>query len=52
VNGYRRFLHAFILIPCQIVRTGGKLVYRLLSYNESLKDFFDTFERIKRLQFE
>ena len=49
---FRRFLHAFILIPCQIVRTGGKLVYRLLSYNESLKDFFDTFERIKRLQFE
>ena len=49
---FRRFLHTFILIPCQIVRTGRKIVYRLLSYNESLKDFFDTFERIKRLQFE
>jgi hypothetical protein len=49
---FRRFLQTFILIPCQIVRTGRKLVYRLLGYNEELKDFFDTFERIRRLQFE
>jgi hypothetical protein len=49
---FRRFLHMFILIPCQIVRTGRKIVYRILGYNESLEDFFDTFERIRRLQFE
>jgi len=49
---FRRFLHTFLLIPCQIVRTGRKIVYRLLGYNESLKDFFDAFERIKRLQFQ
>lgn len=49
---FRRFLHTFILIPCQIVRTGRKIVYRLLGYNEGLKDFFDTFERIRRIQFE
>ena len=49
---FRRFLQMFILIPCQIVRTGRKIVYRLLSYNEALKDFFDTFEKIRRLQFE
>jgi len=49
---FRRFLHTFILIPCQIVRTGRKIVYRLLGYNEALKDFFDTFERIGRLQLE
>ena len=48
---FRRFLQMFILIPCQIVRTGRKIVYRLLGYNEGLKDFFDTFERIKRLRF-
>jgi hypothetical protein len=48
----RRFLQTFILIPCQIVRTGRKIVYRILGYNEGLKDFFDTFERIRRLQFE
>ena len=49
---FRRFLLTFILIPCQIVRTGRKIVYRILGYNEALKDFFDTFERIRRLQFE
>ena len=49
---FRRFLQMFILIPCQVVRTGRKIVYRILGYNEGLKDFFDTFERIRRLQFE
>jgi hypothetical protein len=49
---FRRFLHMFILIPCQIVLTGRKIVYRILGCNEGLKDFFDAFERIKRLQFE
>ena len=49
---FRRFLHTFILIPCQIVRTGRKIVYRLLGYNEGLKDFFDAFEKMRQLQFE
>ena len=49
---FRRFLQMFILIPCQIVLTGRKIVYRILGYNEGLKDFFDAFERIKRLQFQ
>ncbi len=49
---YRRFLHTFILIPCQIIRTGRKIVYRILGYSEALKDFFAAFEKIKILQFE
>jgi hypothetical protein len=48
---FRRFLNTFILIPCQIVCTGRKIVYRLLGYNDGLKDFFAAFEKIKRLQF-
>jgi len=48
---FRRFLHTLVLIPCQIVRTGRKIVYRVLGYNVWLKDFFATFERIRRLQF-
>ena len=28
---FKTFLNAFMLLPCQIVRTGHKLVYRLLS---------------------
>lgn len=49
---FRRFLHTYILLPCQIVLSGRKIVYRILGYNEGLKDFFATFERIRRLQFE
>jgi hypothetical protein len=49
---FRRFFQMFILIPCQIVLGGRKIVDRILGYNEALKDFFDTFERICRLQFE
>ena len=30
---FRTFLNAFIRIPCQIVRTGRKILYRLLSWN-------------------
>ena len=46
---FRRFLHAIILVPCQIIRAGRKIVYRLLGYNGWLKDFFATFKRIAAL---
>jgi hypothetical protein len=37
---FKTFLHAFMLLPCQIVRTGRKLVYRLLSWNPWQPVFF------------
>lgn len=37
---FRTFLNAFIKIPCQIVRTGRKLVYRVLHYSPNLSVFF------------
>ena len=43
---FRRFLHAIMLIPAQIIRTGRRIIYRLLGYNSWLRDFFATFERI------
>lgn len=48
---FRRFLNSLILLPCQILRTGRKIVYRLLGYNDWLKDFFETWERIRRLKY-
>ena len=30
---FRTFVNYFITIPCQIVRTGGQLIYRLLNWN-------------------
>ena len=47
---FRRFLHAIILLPVQIIRGGRKIVYRLLGYNGWLKDFFATFKRIVVLE--
>ena len=47
---FRRFLHAIIMMPCQIVRTGRKIVFRLLGYNSWTNTFLTTFERIQRLE--
>jgi hypothetical protein len=46
---FRRFLHAIVLLPCQIVRTARRVIYRVLGYNSWLKDFFATWERLQRL---
>ncbi len=36
---FRTFVNCMIKIPCQILRTGGRLVYRLLSWNPWLPVF-------------
>jgi len=46
---FRRFLQAILLIPCQVVRTARRVVYRVLAYNGWLGDFFATWERLQRL---
>ncbi|MDE3067315.1 MAG: hypothetical protein KGJ60_07155 [Verrucomicrobiota bacterium] len=46
---FRRFLQVILLLPCQIVRTSRRVIYRILSYNHWLKDFFATWERLQRL---
>jgi hypothetical protein len=47
---FRRFLNAIILLPAQVVRTGRKLIYRVLAYNEWLGDFFSCWERLRKLK--
>ena len=47
---FRKFLHAIICLPCQIIRQGHRIIYRLLGYNPWLKDFFSAWEFIKRLK--
>jgi hypothetical protein len=37
---FKTFLNALIKIPCQIVRGGRQLIYRVLSYNPHLPVFF------------
>jgi len=46
---FRRFLHAVVLLPCQIVRTARRVVYRILGYNDWLTDFFATWERVREM---
>jgi hypothetical protein len=37
---FKKFRHAFIQVPCQIIKTGRKIVYRLLSWNRWLVVLF------------
>jgi len=37
---FKRFRQAFLALPCQLVRTGRRIVYRLLSWNRWLPVFF------------
>jgi hypothetical protein len=46
---FRRFVHAIILLPAQIVRSGRRIIYRIMGYNGWLKDFFAAWERLRRL---
>ena len=48
---FKRFLISYIQLPCQIVKTGRRLVYRILTYSKHMESFFDTFDFIKRLRF-
>jgi hypothetical protein len=45
---FRRFLHAVILLPCQIVHTARRIIDRILGYNGWLSAFFATWERLLR----
>jgi hypothetical protein len=44
---FKTFVNAFVRVPCQIARTGRRLVYRLLSWNPHLPIFFRLVERLR-----
>jgi hypothetical protein len=49
---FRRFVNMLIRIPCQIVKTGRRIVYRILGYNPWLKPFLQTFfDTLRHLRF-
>ena len=37
---FRKFVNVMLKLPCQIVRTGRKIVYRLLNWNPWLGVFY------------
>jgi hypothetical protein len=48
---FKRFLLSYVQIPCQVLNTGRRLVYRIFSYSEHLATFLETFAYIQRLKF-
>jgi hypothetical protein len=42
---FKTFVNAFVRLPCQLVRTGRRLVYRLLGWNPHLPLFFRLVDR-------
>jgi len=46
---FRRFLHLIVLLPAQIVRSGRRIIYRIMGYNSWLKDFFASWENLRRM---
>jgi hypothetical protein len=44
---FKSFVNAFVRIPCQIVRTGRRLMYRVLSWNPHLPIFFRLLDRLR-----
>jgi hypothetical protein len=44
---FKAFANAFMRMPCQIVRTGRRLVYRLLSWNPWQPLFFRTLSQLR-----
>ena len=46
---FRRCLHLIVLLPVQIVRSGRRIIYQIMGYNNWLKDFFATWEYLRRM---
>ena len=45
---FKTFANAFILIPCQVVRTARQIVLRILGWNPHLSIFFRLLSRLRR----
>ena len=43
---FKTFLNAFLRLPCQIVHSGRRLIYRLLGWNPHLGVFFRLVDRL------
>jgi hypothetical protein len=47
---FKKFLWRFMQLPCQIVKTGRRVVYRILTYRAELKLLLRSFESFKQLK--
>jgi hypothetical protein len=47
---FRGFLNAIVRLPTQVVRTGRRILFRILGYNQWTRTFLETYDRIRRLR--
>ena len=47
---FRRFLHSLVLVPALIVRGGRRITFRIIAYNDWLRDLFAAWERLRCLR--
>lgn len=45
---FKAFVNMFVTIPCQVLRTGGRLVLRVLGWNPYLMTFFRLVSRLRQ----
>jgi hypothetical protein len=48
---FKRFVNTFINIPCLIIKTGRKICYRFIGYNDKIKSMLKFFEMLKSFVF-
>ncbi|MCP5116191.1 MAG: IS1380 family transposase, partial [bacterium] len=48
---FKRFVNAFLRVPCQVVRTGRRIVYRLLAWNPWQEVFLRGVTALRRAAF-
>jgi hypothetical protein len=48
---FKRFVHAVMLVPCQVLRQGRRLVLRLLAYTSRVRLLFRSMQATARLGF-
>ncbi len=49
--GFKQFLERFIHVPCQILRKGHQLIYRIVQFTTDTLTVLQTFEQMKALRF-
>jgi hypothetical protein len=47
---FKKFLHAFLLVPCQVLRSGRQVIFRLLSWNRWTSVLLRGVEHLRRLK--
>lgn len=48
---FKKFINTFIQIPCLIIRTGRKIVYRIVGYNDCLKHALNFLGVLRKFSF-